>query len=282
MRIWHDNEGAGDTASWFLKYIIVRDLQTCSQYYFICDKWLAVEKGDDAEESQGLECELFVSCEPQKTSFKYLLKKQAKQYVLNTHIWLSIFRKPAHECFKRFDRCLCCFSFVYISMLLNLSYFYAIVNRKIISIPMFSSLNLRLNSLVEINLEQILIGLCIETLLFFPLVLLAWLFKLTTRITRNRRDSFIKRQLVNRETNMSNLNENRQRKCSCLIRIFLSALCMLCMIGSILCILYIGKNCINVFLKLFNAKWHSFVVSLHLYKQFCYKSKNSVGDRLEA
>jgi hypothetical protein len=252
MRIWHDNEGAGDTASWFLKYVIVRDLQTSSQYYFICDKWLAVEKGgdggDDEEENLGLECELFVSCEPQKTSFKYLLKKQAKQYVLNTHIWLSIFRKPVHECFKRFDRCLCCFSFVYISMLLNLSYFYGTVNRKIITTPMFSSLNFKLNSLfslnslIEINLEQILIGLGIETLLFVPLVLLAWLFKLTTRITRDRRDILIK-SLIKSETKEQSLKENRQKKCSCLTRVFLSTLCLLCMMGSILCILYIGKYC---------------------------------------
>ncbi|CAF4456624.1 unnamed protein product, partial [Adineta steineri] len=28
IRIWHDNSGEGSSASWFLKYIIVRDLQT--------------------------------------------------------------------------------------------------------------------------------------------------------------------------------------------------------------------------------------------------------------
>ena len=44
LRIWHDNSGFGSDASWFLKYVIVRNLQTMETTYFICQKWLAVEK----------------------------------------------------------------------------------------------------------------------------------------------------------------------------------------------------------------------------------------------
>ena len=43
IRVWHDNSGKGASASWFLKYIIVRDLQTMQKSYFICQNWLAVE-----------------------------------------------------------------------------------------------------------------------------------------------------------------------------------------------------------------------------------------------
>jgi polycystin 1L2 len=46
IHIWHDNTGEGASGSWFLKYIIVRDLQTMEKSYFICQKWFAVEKGD--------------------------------------------------------------------------------------------------------------------------------------------------------------------------------------------------------------------------------------------
>jgi hypothetical protein len=46
MRVWHDNSGAGKKASWFLKYIIVRDLQTMEKNHFICQQWFAVEKDD--------------------------------------------------------------------------------------------------------------------------------------------------------------------------------------------------------------------------------------------
>jgi hypothetical protein len=46
IRIWHDNTGGGSSSSWFLKYIIVYDLQTLEKSYFICQKWFAIEKDD--------------------------------------------------------------------------------------------------------------------------------------------------------------------------------------------------------------------------------------------
>ena len=46
LRIWHDNTGVGDYASWFLGVVIVRDLQTREKFQFINDQWLAVEKED--------------------------------------------------------------------------------------------------------------------------------------------------------------------------------------------------------------------------------------------
>ena len=46
LRIWHDNTGIGDYASWFLGVVIVRDIQTGEKYQFINDQWLAVEKDD--------------------------------------------------------------------------------------------------------------------------------------------------------------------------------------------------------------------------------------------
>ncbi|CAF4173255.1 unnamed protein product, partial [Adineta steineri] len=50
IRIWHDNTGKGSSSSWFLKYLIIRDLQTMEKFYFISQRWFAVEK-DDAKVS---------------------------------------------------------------------------------------------------------------------------------------------------------------------------------------------------------------------------------------
>jgi hypothetical protein len=47
IRIWHDNSGKGSSSSWFLKYLIIRDLQTMEKFHFICQKWFAVEKDDE-------------------------------------------------------------------------------------------------------------------------------------------------------------------------------------------------------------------------------------------
>ena len=118
MRIWHDNSGKGDQASWFLKYIIVHDLQTREKFYFLCQDWLAVEYSDSK-----LERCFFVAYEKQKTQIKYLIEKQAKNYLIDYHLWVSVFIRPTRSSFTRLDRVTCCFVFHYITMLFNLLYY---------------------------------------------------------------------------------------------------------------------------------------------------------------
>ena len=118
MKIWHDNSGKGDLASWFLKYVIVHDLQTRKKYYFICNNWLAVEKGDEK-----LEKELFVALDPQKSELKYLLQKELNHNINDSHIWLSTFKKPVQSSFTRLDRVTCCFVLLYLSCSFNILYF---------------------------------------------------------------------------------------------------------------------------------------------------------------
>ena len=43
-RVWHDN--TGKDKSWFFSRMLVHDLQTDDKYFFICDRWLAVEHDD--------------------------------------------------------------------------------------------------------------------------------------------------------------------------------------------------------------------------------------------
>ena len=57
-------------ASWYLEHIIVHDLQTRKKFYFLCNKWLAVDKGDGRVDRL-----LFVANNSQKNELKYLLSK---------------------------------------------------------------------------------------------------------------------------------------------------------------------------------------------------------------
>lgn len=54
IRVWHDNSGKGSESSWFLNYIMLRDLQSGDKYHFIANKWLAVDEED------GEVCYLFI------------------------------------------------------------------------------------------------------------------------------------------------------------------------------------------------------------------------------
>ena len=118
MKIWHDNSGKGDLASWFLKYIIVHDVQTREKFYFLCQQWLAVEKSDGK-----VERELFVANEKQKTDLKYLMQKEVTHNMSDSHLWYSIFARPVHSSFTRLDRVTCCFVLLFISMLFNIIYY---------------------------------------------------------------------------------------------------------------------------------------------------------------
>ena len=105
-------------ASWYLSHIIVHDLQTRQRFYFLCNDWLAVEKGDGRIDR----C-LFVATERQKTDLKFLIQKQSKEHLKDNHLWFSILARPIQSSFTRLDRVTCCFVLLYISMLMNIMYY---------------------------------------------------------------------------------------------------------------------------------------------------------------
>ncbi len=105
-------------ASWFLSFVIVHDLQTREKFYFLCNKWLAVD-----EEDGSINRFLSAAGDAQKAEFKYLFIKQTKQKFSDSHMWFSIFAKPAHSSFTRTERLTCCFVLLFISMLTNIMYY---------------------------------------------------------------------------------------------------------------------------------------------------------------
>lgn len=104
-------------ASWFLKFIVVHDLQTREKSYFICNSWL------DFNSEEGSNRLLSVAGDAQKTNFKYLFEKQTKEKLSDGHMWFSIFGRPVHSSFTRTDRLTCCFVLLFLSMLMNIMYY---------------------------------------------------------------------------------------------------------------------------------------------------------------
>jgi hypothetical protein len=164
LRIWHDNSGKSSSkASWFLKFIILHDLQTREKFYFICNKWLSLEHDDGK-----IDRLLPVCGQKQKTQIKYLIEKQYKDKMRDGHLWFSVFARPTFSSFARTDRLTCCFVLMYLTMLMNIMYYEQdkSVNTGSLQIGPFS-----------ISQAQIMIGVLSNLIIFPPSFLLIQLFR---------------------------------------------------------------------------------------------------------
>lgn len=114
LRIWHDNSNG----SWFLKYIIVHDLQTRVKSYFICNKWFSLTKDDEQ-----IERLLPLAGDKQRQNLKYLVEKEIKNKISDGHLWFSIYARPSLSSFNRTERLTCCFVLLLITAMTNILYY---------------------------------------------------------------------------------------------------------------------------------------------------------------
>ncbi|RNA30185.1 polycystic kidney disease 1-like 2, partial [Brachionus plicatilis] len=207
LRIWHDNSGDGDYASWYLKFVIIRDLQTKEKAYFLCEKWLAVEKDDGK-----IDRLLSIATEVQKTNLQYLAQKETKKKIQDEHLWLSILSRPIQSAFTRMDRVTCCFVLLYVTMLMNILYYGVDTS----SNP--SGLEIGPFMLTP---TQIGIGIITNIITFPPTLLLVYLFrnskkrttplrKLEKMMTKNQNKEEIK--FDNLQTSKSPVPELKSKK----------------------------------------------------------------------
>ena len=93
-------------------------MQTKEKFYFICNKWFALDKKD------GRIDHLFtVATQSDLHKLSYLMSKNTKDKLKEDHLWLSIFTKPVSSSFSRLDRTTCVFVLLCISMLVNILYY---------------------------------------------------------------------------------------------------------------------------------------------------------------
>jgi hypothetical protein len=173
IKIWHDNSGKNEMASWYLKHIIVHDLQTREKEYFICEKWLAVEKQDGK-----LDRLIPVSGEKQKKELGYLLIKQTKEKITDGYLWFSIFAKPIQSSLTRIDRTTNCFLLLYLIMLSNIINF-TLINSATSSDTPCEGLSIGNNLCIE--LSGILRSIVINLIIFVPTFIILEVFKRTKK-----------------------------------------------------------------------------------------------------
>ena len=116
MRIWHDN--TGPDPSWFLSEIIIRDVETGEQYFFLCNSWLACDEGDGLVERL-----IPVASQEELKDFQYLFMQNSTQGFSDGHLWFSIVLRPAQSRFTHAQRVTCCLCLLLCTMLVNAMFF---------------------------------------------------------------------------------------------------------------------------------------------------------------
>ncbi|XP_047143816.1 uncharacterized protein LOC101238025 isoform X2 [Hydra vulgaris] len=109
IRIWHDNSGGG----WYIKNIVITDLQTEKKYLFIFQRWIAVDC------SSSLDCVIPVASNEESTNFTYVFQTKAHNKFLDEHLWFSIFARPPKSNFTRCQRLSVAVSLIMTSMMIS-------------------------------------------------------------------------------------------------------------------------------------------------------------------
>ncbi|XP_041364433.1 uncharacterized protein LOC121379847 [Gigantopelta aegis] len=117
-RIWHDNSGKGKFGSWFLKYIIVRDIQTDQKFILIANRWFAVEE-DDGQVDRVVP----VAGKEQMSEFSHLFTERSRKSLVDGHIWFSVMARPPQSRFTCVQRVSCCLCLLFTTMVANAMFY---------------------------------------------------------------------------------------------------------------------------------------------------------------
>ncbi|XP_041369324.1 polycystic kidney disease protein 1-like 2 [Gigantopelta aegis] len=114
--IWHDN--SGNNPSWYLKEVVVTDIQTDETWHCVYDNWISVDKGPRAVYAD------IPAFDPQIVASKHLYQyvQKLSQDFRNSHIWISIFSKPPTSEFTRLQRLTCALCLLLSAMLTSIMF----------------------------------------------------------------------------------------------------------------------------------------------------------------
>lgn len=160
IQIWHNNKG--NQPSWYLKHILVKDLQNNKQYIFLNNRWLAVDK-DDGQ----VEREIPVATDTELKDFTTLFKNKIERDLWDGNIWFSVFGRPVRSNFTRVQRASCCLCLLYCTMLANIMFFGA-AEGDTSTVSVMG---------VELSWTQVMIGLQCNFVIFPVNFLIVYIFK---------------------------------------------------------------------------------------------------------
>ncbi|XP_034563216.1 polycystin-1 [Notolabrus celidotus] len=162
IRIWHDNTGLDP--SWYVQHVVVWDPQTDHMFFFMLEDWLSVEN----QKSSSVEREVLTSCPEELYQFGRVLGSQLVFGMVEHHLWLSLWERPAHSRFTRCQRITCSALTLHLYLALG-ALWYGAVGTEAHSGPVAAQLLL--------NMETVAVGLCVAVLVFPLQSCLCFLFR---------------------------------------------------------------------------------------------------------
>ena len=94
------------------------DLRTQERWYFICERWLAVEEDDGRVDRI-----LPVASDKELTHFQHLFVSKTVRELGDGHLWFSVVTRPANSPFTRVQRVSCCLSLLCLTMVTNAMFY---------------------------------------------------------------------------------------------------------------------------------------------------------------
>lgn len=162
LTIWHDNYGL--SPEWFLKRVVVRDLQSEAVTIFICERWFALDEDDGA-----IRRKLIPADEKELTSIGRLFNSKLYKDFTDAHLWFSVILKPSRSTFSRAQRASCCLCLLCTAMVTS-AMFYGQTDTE------DDSGTLALGP-IKINLRSIMIGIQCSLIIIPVNVAIVTIFK---------------------------------------------------------------------------------------------------------
>ncbi|CAH8578611.1 unnamed protein product [Schistosoma turkestanicum] len=164
LRLWHDNSGVGDKASWYCNYVGVVDLQTREKSHFIVESWFAVEEGDGQVDRI-----IPVTSPEEMLTFVHMFSTTASRNMSDDHLWISVVARPIYSRFTRVERVACCLLLLYLSMLGSCMFYKgegSVKQPKLISLGPFG-----------FTPSEFYVAIVNNLLTFIPLFLIIYIFR---------------------------------------------------------------------------------------------------------
>ncbi|XP_037611724.1 polycystin-1 [Sebastes umbrosus] len=162
IRIWHDNTGL--EPSWYVQHVVVWDPQTDHMFFFLLEDWLSVGH----QKNGSVEKEVLASCPEELSQFRRVFTSQLTFGMVEQHLWLSLWERPAHSRFTRGQRVTCSALTLHLYLALG-ALWYGAVGTKGHRGPVSAHL--------LVNMEAVAVGMTVAVLVFPLQYLLCFLFR---------------------------------------------------------------------------------------------------------